>query len=141
MGVVYEAFDEKEGTRVALKTLRHFSGDALLRFKREFRALQDLDHPSLVSFGELISEDGQWFFTMELVEGVDFLHYVRVRDEAPTIPEVGSVRKVRPPSCRASRLHKESPNPTPGAVSADSSALLLNGRIRPDWYRRGMPGP
>src|SRR5437867_8397399 len=77
MGVVYEAYDGERGTRVALKTLRAISGEALFRFKNEFRALQDLQHPNLVSLGELLEEDGQWFFTMELLEGQHFLEYVR----------------------------------------------------------------
>jgi serine/threonine protein kinase len=45
---------------------------ALLRFKHEFRALQGLSHPNLISLGELLNESGRWFFTMELVRGVDF---------------------------------------------------------------------
>src|SRR5262249_798450 len=49
---------------------------------REFRALQDLRHKNLVNLGELYSEKGTWFFTMELVEGVDFLEYVRPNDPA-----------------------------------------------------------
>src|SRR5689334_9085140 len=79
MGVVYEAFDRESQSRVALKTLRNLDADALLRFKREFRALQDIQHPNLVSLGELLEENGQIFFTMELVEGVDFIEYVRPR--------------------------------------------------------------
>ena len=78
MGVVYEALDRDHGTRVALKTLRRVDAQALLRFKNEFRALQDLEHPNLVSLGELIEKDGQWFFTMELIEGVDFVTYVQL---------------------------------------------------------------
>ncbi len=77
MGVVYQAHDKHRNTRVALKTLRTFTADGILRFKNEFRALQDLQHPNLVSLGELISEAGQWFFTMELVDGIDFLTWVR----------------------------------------------------------------
>ncbi len=48
MGVVYEAEDVALGTQVAVKTLRAFSADALLRFKNEFRALAGIQHPNLV---------------------------------------------------------------------------------------------
>jgi serine/threonine protein kinase len=81
MGVVYEALDAERGQKVALKTLRSFTADALFRFKREFRALQALHHPNLVNLGELIEEGGQWFFTMELVDGVNFVKYVRGEDQ------------------------------------------------------------
>lgn len=77
MGVVYEAVDKDRHAPVALKTLRAFDADALLRFKHEFRALADLRHPNLVGLGELALEEGTWFFTMELVHGVDFLAWVR----------------------------------------------------------------
>jgi hypothetical protein len=77
MGVVFEALDRERQTRVALKTLRFLDGEMLARFKREFRALQDLHHPNLVNLGELIEEGGHWFYTMELVDGVHFLEWVR----------------------------------------------------------------
>jgi serine/threonine protein kinase len=77
MGVVYEAIDREAGTRVALKTLKHASPEALTRLKREFRAMQDLQHPSLVGLRELVFEDGRWFLVMDLVEGVDFIAHVR----------------------------------------------------------------
>ena len=83
MGVVYEAMDHEREVRVALKTLRSPNAEALLRFKHEFRALQDLQHPNLVNLGELIEEQGQWFFTMELVDGVDLLKWVRPFDTDP----------------------------------------------------------
>ncbi|HEY1585746.1 MAG TPA: hypothetical protein VGH63_08655, partial [Polyangia bacterium] len=76
MGAVYEAFDRETETRVALKTLLHLDGVSLLRFKNEFRSLQRLSHRSLVSLGELFEHDGKWFFTMECIDGVDFLSYV-----------------------------------------------------------------
>lgn len=77
MGTVYHAVDRWRGTRVALKSVGRGEGASLLRFKREFRALCDVDHPNLVRLGELFEEDGEWFFTMELVDGVEFLEYVR----------------------------------------------------------------
>jgi serine/threonine protein kinase/tetratricopeptide (TPR) repeat protein len=77
MGVVYEVYDRERSTKVALKTLRRLNADGLLRFKNEFRALQDLQHPNLVTLGELFEDLGQWFFTMELVRGESLLRYVR----------------------------------------------------------------
>ncbi|MGO9707718.1 MAG: serine/threonine-protein kinase PknK, partial [Polyangiaceae bacterium] len=84
MGVVYEAFDEDRRTPVALKTLNRVDGSALARFKREFRALQELAHPNLVALDELFFENQQWFFTMELLDGVDFVTHVT--GKAPLYP-------------------------------------------------------
>jgi serine/threonine protein kinase len=77
MGVVYEVRDRDSGSRLALKVLQRVESWALLRFKQEFRALADVNHPNLVGLHELVCEDGLWFVTMELVEGVDFLSWVR----------------------------------------------------------------
>src|SRR5262245_33087401 len=76
MGVVYRAFDRDRGIEVALKTLGRMDLHGLTRFKKEFRALADIEHPNLIRLDELFSEAGQWFFTMELVDGTDFLSWV-----------------------------------------------------------------
>jgi tetratricopeptide (TPR) repeat protein len=81
MGVVYEAYDRELESTVALKTLREVSAEGIRRFKREFRALAELDHPNLVRLGELFSDEATWFFTMELVRGVDFVSYVALAPE------------------------------------------------------------
>jgi hypothetical protein len=96
MGVVFRARDRVRDTEVALKTLRVLSPDAILRFKNEFRALQDLQHRNLVSLGELYGEAGQWYFTMELVDGVDLLEWVRPTTAAPT-DDRGDAPPPRPP--------------------------------------------
>src|SRR5689334_10178224 len=76
-GVVYRAFDRQLQREVALKHLRQASGRDLYRFKREFRALADIVHPNLVTLHELHASEGDWYFTMELVEGVSFIDWVR----------------------------------------------------------------
>ncbi len=77
MGVVYRAYDRERGQRIAIKTLHRVEATAIYRLKREFRALADLVHPNLVRLYELFSDAEHWFFTMEYVEGTDFLDFVR----------------------------------------------------------------
>ncbi|MGH7438126.1 MAG: serine/threonine-protein kinase PknK, partial [Polyangiaceae bacterium] len=76
MGVVHRARDTERAEIVALKTMSRLDPGALLRFKREFRALADISHPNVVQLYELFSEGDFWFFTMELVEGTDLLTWV-----------------------------------------------------------------
>ena len=74
MGVVYEAFDRDRAQAVALKKLLGTDATAIVRIKNEFRALADVVHPNLVRLYELIGEGDDWFFTMELIDGADFLN-------------------------------------------------------------------
>jgi len=79
MGVVYEAWDRQRNELVALKKLLDRDPAAVYRLKKEFRSLADIAHPNLISLYELIEENGEWFFTMELVKGDNFLEYIRER--------------------------------------------------------------
>ena len=84
-GVVYEARHLQRNDLVALKTLPNrvdgqgqLNRDAerLHKFRREFRALSDVNHPNLVGMQSLEVDGDQWFLTMDLIDGVDFTSYV-----------------------------------------------------------------
>ena len=75
-GVVYQAFDHERNSQIALKVLKKSAGSGLYRFKREFRTLVDVNHSNLVTLYELFSQGDQWFFTMELIHGKNFIEYV-----------------------------------------------------------------
>ena len=77
--VVYLARDRESNETVALKLLkrRSLKRSARERFRSEFKLSSTLRHPNLARHYELFSDDGDWFFTMELVEGPDFVEYVR----------------------------------------------------------------
>ncbi|MEX0818514.1 MAG: serine/threonine-protein kinase, partial [Pirellulaceae bacterium] len=77
MGIVYRAFDPVHEREVALKILPSTDPILLSRFKREFRALADVDHPNVVKLFELTSDGETWFFTMEILDGIDLLNYVK----------------------------------------------------------------
>ncbi len=86
MGIVYEAYDRDRQMPVALKTLRWVDARSIFGLKTEFRARADLEHRNLVRLGDLHRDEGHWFFTMELVRGLDFLSWVRAPD--PTEDDV-----------------------------------------------------
>jgi eukaryotic-like serine/threonine-protein kinase len=77
MGVVYEAYDHTRQMAVAVKTITGRDATDLYRFKREFRSLANITHRNLATLYELFADTTPWFFTMELVNGITFLDYVR----------------------------------------------------------------
>ena len=77
MGEVFAALDRDRHSLVALKTLPSVDPDRLFKFKREFRALAEVTHPNLVPLNELVANGEKWFFTMDLIDGVDILTWLR----------------------------------------------------------------
>ncbi|HTJ42448.1 MAG TPA: protein kinase [Kofleriaceae bacterium] len=112
MGEVFEAFDRARGETIALKTLSRADGATLARFKREFRALQSIAHPNLVSLRELVRDGDQWFFTMELVGGKHFIEHVRDRgtgacDEAKLRPALAQLASALRALHAAGLVHRD----------------------------------
>jgi serine/threonine protein kinase len=130
MGVVYEVHDRMRDEIVALKTLRRANAADIYRLKREFRGLAHVAHRNLVSLYELFVEGAHCFFTMELVNGVNLVDYIRER-HAPSLP--------------AFPTGGTTMAPVPGAVAGASrdtsthvtypSATLTNGSLHADRVR------
>jgi eukaryotic-like serine/threonine-protein kinase len=72
MGEVYRATDTKLGRDIALKVLPAEMAEdpeRIGRFRREAKALAQLDHPNIVTIHSVEESDGVHFLTMQLVEG------------------------------------------------------------------------
>jgi eukaryotic-like serine/threonine-protein kinase len=143
MGVVYEALDRHLQTRIALKTLRRFDGPMLLRLKSEFRSLADLRHPNLVQLGDLVHENDHWFFTMELIQGCDFLTHVRPTagafDEDRLRAALAQVADGLSALHQALKVHCDV-KPSNILVDDDGRVVLLDFGLVAEMSDRGDPG-
>jgi serine/threonine protein kinase len=75
MGIVYKAFDTVLERHLALKVLLGGAGStetALHRFLREARSAAKLTHPNIVPIHDVDKIDGEYFFTMDFIEGLSF---------------------------------------------------------------------
>ena len=101
MGVVYRAWDTELGRAVALKTLAGESSTdrtpspspsgtpqsvGVARFLREARAAARLVHPNVIRVYDVGQQDGRYFFTMELVEGLPLDKWIEASH--PTCVEI-----------------------------------------------------
>jgi eukaryotic-like serine/threonine-protein kinase len=83
-GTVYAARDRETGRSLAVKTLPVMTSRCLEHFEGELRAFRSLCHPGVVELGDLFTDGEPWFFTMELVDGVDWLSWGR-GEAGPTV--------------------------------------------------------
>jgi len=107
MGIVYDAEQKTPSRRVALKVVRggRFVDEQYLRmFRREAETLARLVHPNIAAIYEAgRTDDGQHFFTMELVLGEPLDVYVRNRLGAgkPTPDQLRERLRLFDTICRA----------------------------------------
>lgn len=123
-GEVFEAIDHRVEARVAVKRLWHADPDAILRFKREFRTRQDIEHPNLVHVGELLEVDGEWLLTMELIVGTPWLRFVR-RDPMRLASTARQVAEALSALHDADLIHCDV-KPSNVLVTRDGRAVLLD---------------
>ncbi|MBX3024986.1 AAA family ATPase [bacterium] len=133
MGTVYRAHDSESGAVVALKTLRDLEAEQIFRLKGEFRALAGIVHANLVQLHDLFVTDDTCFFTMEFVDGVDFVEHVRgTTDGAPAAGWLTRFHAAAPQLLRglaavhaAGRLHRDV-KPSNIRVTPDGRVVLLD---------------
>jgi serine/threonine protein kinase len=81
MGRVYEGHHTGIGKRVAIKVPRHVErrkSELARRFQREALAPSQIGHPNVVDVTDCgTTEDGDYFFVMEFVDGVDLEALIR----------------------------------------------------------------
>ena len=145
MGVVYEAHDRERGHRVALKTISSSGSDTLFRLKREFRALAHLSHPNLAALYDLVIDEGGSFFTMELVDGREFLRWVRLAGASEPMayaPTVSTVPSDKLTTTQASISWPAGPPPSGPGVAVPSAVApmppLDEARLRAGLQQLGL---
>ncbi|MEQ2008993.1 MAG: serine/threonine-protein kinase [Limisphaerales bacterium] len=86
MGEVYEAVQLKLDRRVAVKLLSEELSreqEFLARFEREAKSAAALNHPNVVQVYDYGCAEGQYYFVMELVDGVDLSMHVKEHGKLP----------------------------------------------------------
>jgi eukaryotic-like serine/threonine-protein kinase len=134
MGVVYEAHDRDMNKLVALKALTRCEAAHITRFKNEFRALANVSHPNLISLYELMSDGKYWFFTMELVQGSNFLEYVRPgyriknspSSKTPTLLKSSGIAAEAGYEPQTEHLERDGPIRAEGGISDGSLDTFVN---------------
>ncbi len=127
MGHVFAAFDRQRQARVAVKVLGELNPQAIADLKTEFRAASEVVHPNLVRLHELFCEDAEWFFTMDLVDGVtlpQLLLTQRERDMSELRRVFRQLAEALAALHRAGTLHRDL-KPSNFLITRESGRVVL----------------
>ncbi|MGE3806207.1 MAG: serine/threonine-protein kinase [Gemmataceae bacterium] len=94
MGVVYKTLHRRLRRAAALKVLHPQitrSTDAVKRFRREIEASSILSHPNIVAAYDANEQEGNYYFVMELVEGIDLYRKVKAEGTVPLNEALGYI--------------------------------------------------
>jgi serine/threonine protein kinase len=142
MGEVFAAFDRVRQSEVAVKLLGAWAPRSIADLKREFRAAAELVHPNLVRLHELCADGADWYFSMDLVEGVQ-LPELLARGSSPSLLRhvfrqlAAGLRALH----RADTLHADL-KPSNFLIAAPNHDVVLLdfGLARPIGLTEGTPG-
>lgn len=140
MGVVFAALD-RDGKQVAVKFVDANDSRALVRLKTEYRRMEGIVHPNLVTLYGLGFHRGQPFIVMEYIDGVDF--HRAVRGEQDTFDPTRLAALLRPLAegiCtlhEAWRVHRDL-KCSNVMVGADGRVVLLDFGLVDELHRRTL---
>lgn len=92
MGEVYEGLQLKLDRPVAIKLLSEELSrepEFLARFEREAKSAAALNHPNVVQVYDYGCEEGQYYFVMELMDGLDLSQHVKEHGKVPIAEALG----------------------------------------------------
>ncbi len=91
MSQVFSAFDLHNKRNIAIKHLLSKSKESKTRFKREYKFLRIINHPSLVKAYQYFQQDNNSFMVLELVEGTSLGEILSSGERILSLPEQISI--------------------------------------------------
>jgi serine/threonine protein kinase len=86
MGVVYKVLNIEDQKYYALKVLSNdeeVNDERIMRFRREAKAMAQLNHPHIIKVYDFGNFEGQCYFTMDLIEGESVEQWIQKKKKVP----------------------------------------------------------
>lgn len=95
MGTVYRARHELLKRPTAIKFLKNEHPELVFRFEREVQIVSRLEHPNTIEIYDYgRTPEGQFFYAMELINGIDLHELVRIHGPMPVSRAVFVTREI-----------------------------------------------